>query len=195
MSEYALGNFGWLMALAFLLWGLSIVGVVVALRADVRTLGGRVGLGFLLVGAAGAMLAGVFPTDPITTTPDGMSTTGTLHSLGAMLGDGLPVGAALVTWSLVRHNSAWSSSRRSLVSATLLAWLGFALVTISMIVLLPQGGGQLGPDVPIGWQVRCMTVAYLAWVMVAARSALGQHVGSRKEAPSQHPNPSVSLNA
>jgi len=175
ISEYALGNLGWIMTLAFLLWGLSAVGVFAALRPHVPTLAGRVGLGFLLIGAAGPILAGIFPADPITTGPDAMSATGVLHSLGAVLGDGLPIGAALLTWSLVRNNPAWSTFMRPLVAATLLAWLGVVLLTGSMMVLQPQGAGQLGPDVPIGWQGRFMLLAELAWVIVAARSALRQY--------------------
>src|SRR5262245_49529813 len=127
ISEYALGSFGWLMTLAFLAWGFAALGAVVALRPHVHTRVGRVGLGFLVIGAAGPLLAGIFPADPATTPPDAMTFTGVLHSLGAVLGDGLPIGAALITWSLVRKNPAWTPFRRSLVTATLLAWLGAAL--------------------------------------------------------------------
>jgi hypothetical membrane protein len=162
ISVYGLGNFGWLMTLAFLLWGLGSIGVAVALQSHVPTLAGRVGLGFLLIGGVGPILAGVFPSDPLTTAPDAMSTTGIVHSLGAVLGDGVPIGAAFVTWSLVRTNAAFSIFRRSLVTATVLAGSGLVLVSVSMLVLLPEGGGQLGADVPIGWQGRFMVVAYLA---------------------------------
>jgi hypothetical protein len=172
ISEYALGDFGWVMTLAFLSWGLSAIGVFVALRSHVPTRGGRIGLAFLLVGGAGPILAGIFPTDPITTAPDAMTTTGSLHSLGAVLADGIPIGAALITWSLVRKNPAWAPARRHLVLVTVLAWIGFAVLTVSMAVLLPESGGQLGPDVPVGWPGRFLVAAYAAWLLVAAGSAI-----------------------
>lgn len=172
ISEYALGEHGWIMTLAFLSWGASAVGLFVALRAHVQTLGGRIGRAFLLVGAAGPILAAWFPMDPITTPPDALTMSGNLHSLGAMLGDGVPIGAALITWSLARHNRAWSTARWSLVSTAVLAWIGVVVVTAILAVYLPRNGGVLGPAVPIGWPSRFMIVAYLGWIMTAACHAM-----------------------
>ena len=82
ISEYALGDYGWIMTIAFLTWGLSAVSLFVAIRSQVQTLAGRIGLVFLLVGAASPILAAIFPTDPITTPPDAMTTSGAIHSTG-----------------------------------------------------------------------------------------------------------------
>jgi hypothetical protein len=172
ISEYALGDYGWVMIIAFLAWGLSALSAFVALRSQIHTLAGRVGLGFLLIGAAGPILAGLFPTDPITTPADAMTTTGTIHALGAVLGDAIPVAATLLTLSLVRKSPAWSSVRKPLIWATALAWVGFVVLTVSMLLLLPQHGGQLGPEVLVGWQNRFMVLAYAAWPMTAAWCAL-----------------------
>jgi hypothetical protein len=172
ISEYALGEHGWIMTIAFLAWGLSALSLFVAIRSQVRTRTGRLGLGFLLVGAAGPLLAGLFPTDPITTPTDAMTTAGTLHALGAVLGDAIPVAATLLTLSLVRKSPGWSLVRRPLIWATVLAWVGFVVLTVSMFLLLPQHGGQLGPEVLVGWQNRFMVVAYAAWPMTAAWCAL-----------------------
>ena len=168
ISGYALGDYGWIMTIAFLAWGLSAISLFVTMRSQVQTRGGRIGLAFLLVGAAGPILAALFPTDPITTPPDAMTTGGAIHSLGAVLGDGIPIAATLLTLSLVRNNPDWSTVRKPLIGATLLAWLGFVLLTASMAILLPQHGGRLGPDVLVGWQNRFMVVAYTAWLMTAA---------------------------
>lgn len=173
ISEYALGEHGWIMTLAFLAWGLSAIGLFVAIRSQTRTVGGRIGLGFLLIGAAGPILAAVFPADPITTPPDALTTNGTLHSLGAVLGgNSLPIAAALLTWSLTRSKASWSSVRRRLVWATVLAWAGLIVFSVSMAILLPRGGGQLGPEVAVGWQNRFMVVTYLAWLAIAAGLAV-----------------------
>jgi hypothetical protein len=172
ISEYALGDHGWLMTLAFLLWGSSAIGVFVALRSQVQTTGGRIGLAFLLLGAAGPILAAIFPMDPLTAPADAATTSGTLHSVGAVLGDGIAIGAALITWSLARKNPAWARARRPLLWATVLAWAGAVALSVSMIILLPQHGGRLGPDVPVGWQGRFMAAAYVAWLMTAAACAM-----------------------
>lgn len=177
ISEYALGKYGWIMTVAFLAWGLSAISLFVAIRSQVQMLTGRIGLVFLLIGAAGPILAALFPTDPITTPPDAMTTRGAIHSLGAVLGDAIPIAATLFTLSLVRNNPSWSPVRKPLIWATVLAWVGFVVFTVSMAILLPQNGGQLGPDVLIGWQNRFMVVAHAAWPMTAAWCAIRVHAG------------------
>jgi hypothetical protein len=172
ISEYALGDYGWIMTIAFLAWGLSAISLFVAIRFQIHTLAGRIGLVFLLVGAAGPILAGLFQTDPITTPPDAITTSGFIHSMGAMLGDGMLIAATLLTLSLVRNNPDWSTARVPLVLTAVLAWVGAIVLTVSMAILLPQHGGQLGPDVLIGWQGRFCVVAYTAWLMTAALYAI-----------------------
>lgn len=172
ISEYALGDYGWIMTIAFLAWGLSAISLFVAISSQIHSLVGRIGMAFLLIGAAGPILAALFPTDPITTPVDAMTTGGSIHSLGAVLGDGIPIAATLLTLSLVRKNPNWSSVRKPLIWATVLAWVGFVVLTVSMAILLPQHGGQLGPDVFVGWQNRFMVVTYTAWLMTAAWCAM-----------------------
>jgi hypothetical protein len=174
ISEYALGGTGWLMTAAFLLWSASAVLLFWALRPHVSTLGGRIGLGFLLVGAAGPLLAALFPMDPLGA--EGRSTAGALHELGAVLSDGVPIAAALLTWGLVRHNPAWSAARRPLVTTAFLAWVGVVLFSVMLAVLLPRHGGHLGPEVTVGWPARLMITAYVLWIVTAAWHArrLGQ---------------------
>jgi hypothetical protein len=92
ISMYAIGTHGWVMTLAFLLWGLSPIGLFVALRPRLRTWGGRVGLAFLFIGGSGPILAAVFPTDSISAGT--MTLTGRLHEIGAVLGDGIPIATA-----------------------------------------------------------------------------------------------------
>jgi hypothetical protein len=101
-----------------------------------------------------------------------MTTGGMIHALGAVLGDGIPIAATLLTLSLIRNNPTWSSAGKPLIWTTVLAWVGFVVLTVSMVVLLPQHGGQLGPDVVVGWQNRLMVVAYVAWLMTAGWCAM-----------------------
>jgi hypothetical protein len=100
-----------------------------------------------------------------------MTIPGTLHSLGALLGDALLIAATLLTIGLLRNNPRWRVARGLLIMGTIVAWIAFALVTTQMMVLLPQHGGQLGPEVQIGWSSRFWVVVYAIWVMMAAWGA------------------------
>lgn len=39
-----------------------------------------------------------------------------------------------------------------------------------MAALLTQHGGQLGPEVTVGWQSRLLVVAYAAWCAIKVRA-------------------------
>ena len=166
ISEYALGANGWVMVLAFLSLALSCASLFVAIRSQTRTMGGKIGLAFLLVAAAGLIIAAIFTTDPITASRDELTTHGNLHALGAALGTGFPIAATLIGWSLAR-NQVWSSARRSLAWSAGLTWIGFLVFALSMAVMFPDDG-TFGPDVLIGWPNRFMMAAYCVWLMVVA---------------------------
>jgi hypothetical protein len=170
ISEYALGDYGWIMVIAFLSLAVSCVSLFVAIRSQIRTLGGKIGLAFLLIAAAGLIIATIFTTDPITAGRDELTTHGNLHGLGAALGTGFPIAATLIGWSLAR-NRAWSPARQSLLWAAGSAWIGFLVFALSMVVMFPDDG-TFGPDVLIGWPNRFMMVTYSAWLMVVAWRAL-----------------------
>src|SRR5215204_3309080 len=171
ISEYAIGRYGWMMVLAFLSLALGYVGLFVAIRSQLRTITGRIGLALLLVSALGLIIAAVFTTDPITVSEDALTTEGTLHNLGGTLGMAMPFAAALVGWTLAR-NPAWSSAKRPLLWATGLALVAFVVSFVSLGVMVSQSGGEFGPDVPVGWPNRFEIVAYSVWLMVVARHAL-----------------------
>jgi hypothetical protein len=173
ISEYEIGRYGWVMALAFLSLAFSCVSLFVAIRPQVQTTGGKVGLAFLLVAAAGTTIAAIFTSDPITASSDELTTHGNLHALGAALGTGFPIAAALISRSLAR-NRAWSQARRSLLWSAVVAWIGFLVFALSMVVMFPDDG-EFGPDVLIGWPNRLMIVAYSGWLIVVARQAIQAH--------------------
>ena len=171
ISEYAIGDYGWIMALAFLSFAVGYVALFIAIRSQTRTISGRIGLGLLLVSAAGLAVAGVFTTDPITTTKDATTTTGDLHSLGGTLGIAMPVAAALISWNLAR-NPAWSVVRRSLLSAAGLALVAFLVSSVSSGIMLAQHDGKFGPEVLVGWPNRIEVLAYSVWLMTVAWHAI-----------------------
>jgi hypothetical protein len=46
ISEYAIGEYGWIMVLAFLSLALAYVSLLVAIRSQLRTIAGRIGLAY-----------------------------------------------------------------------------------------------------------------------------------------------------
>lgn len=170
ISEYALGKHGWVMTAAFLALATSCVATFIAIRSQVSLKPGKVGLFFILLAALGFAIAAIFPTDPIMTKSDALTTGGMLHSVGAVLADGIPLASAFVGVPLLRRNNYWQSMRNTLIGGMVLAWSAFVLVTVSLILLAPDG--QLGPDVKVGWQSRYMMGAYALWLILMCWSAL-----------------------
>ena len=167
MSEYALGNYGWVMMIGFFSLALSCAALFAAIRSQISTKGGKIGLGFLLVVAAALVAAGIFPQDPVTAKPDELTTHGNLHGLAAMVGiPGFAVAAVLISLSLVR-NQAWFSARRSLLWMANLYWIALVAMFVYLGVALPQAGG-FGPGVYVGWFNRLVVLAQCAWLMTVA---------------------------
>jgi len=171
ISEYAIGDFGWIMVFAFLSLALSYVSLFVAIRSQLRTIVGRIGLALLVVSALGLTIAAIFTTDPITVSKDDVTTEGTLHNLGGTFGIAMPFAAAIIGWKLAR-NPAWYSARRPLLWATGLALVAFVVSFFSLGVMASQSGGKFGPDVLVGWPNRLEVVAYSVWLMVVAWQAV-----------------------
>ena len=171
ISEYAIGDYGWMMVVAFLSLALSYVSLFVAIRSQLRTIVGHIGLALLLVSALGLTIAAIFTTDPLTVSEDALTTEGTLHNLGGTLGMAMPFAAGLIGWRLAR-NPAWSSARRPLLWATALSLVAFLVSFVSLGVMVSWNGGEFGPDVLVGWPNRIETVAYSVWLMVVARQAI-----------------------
>ena len=171
ISEYAIGDYGWIMVLAFLSLALSYVSLFVAIRSQLRNIVGRIGLALLLVSALGLTIAAIFTTDPITVSEDALTTEGTLHNLGGTLGMAMPFAAGLIGWKLAR-NPAWSSAKRPLLWATGLALVGHRDHLTAFGVMVSQSGGKFGPDVLVGWPNRFEILAYSVWLMVVARQAI-----------------------
>lgn len=169
ISEYAIGEFGWLMTLAFFSLAVSCVSLFMAIKSQVRTIAGKIGLALLLITAAGMAIAGIFPTDPITTSKETMSSNGQLHELGAML-DLMPFAALLISWSLARHNQAWRTVRRALAWTAGLPLIGLIVFMASVTFMLPSDG-TFGPDVLVGWPNRILILTYCVWLGVVAWKA------------------------
>ncbi|MFN8440791.1 MAG: DUF998 domain-containing protein [Caldilineaceae bacterium] len=170
ISEYTLGAYGWLMALAFGSLAVSFSACFLAIKSQLRTVVGRIGLAMLLISATSMVLAALFKTDPITTPPDAVTTSGALHNLGGSLGLAMPFAGLLVCWGLT-HNPAWRAALRSLWWVTGIALASTVTFIVALVLLIPSDG-MLGPDVHVGWFGRVEIVAYSVWLMVVAWQAL-----------------------
>ena len=173
ISEYAIGAYGWLIMLAFFCLALSCASLFIAIKSQVPTLAGKIGLVLLLITAVGMTIAGLFPTDPITTGREAMTRTGQLHELGALL-DLMPFAAPLISWSLARHNPAWKSARRALAWTAWLPLLGLVVFMGSTMLMLPADG-QFGPEVLVGWPNRFLILTYCTWLAAIAWQANNLH--------------------
>jgi len=170
ISEYELGRYGWVMALAFLSLAVSYVALFIAIHSQLRTIIGRIGLAALLISAVGLAMAGIFTTDPITTSPEDITTNGMLHNVGGTLGLAMTFAAAFISWTMAR-NPAWSSARRSLLWTAGIALACTVGFIVFLMAVLPSDG-KFGPNVPVGWPSRIEILAYCAWLMVVARQAI-----------------------
>jgi hypothetical protein len=164
ISEYELGQYGWMMVVAFLSLGVSAGSLLIAIRSQIRTVGGRIGLAFLAISVIGFVMAAIFQTDPITI---GKATWhGNLHNVAAQLGGSISLAGLLIGWSLAR-NKAWINTRRSLLWISAIAVLGW-VAALYMSALIAQHHSMFGPSLHVGWSNRVIIIAYGAWLLAFA---------------------------
>lgn len=159
ISEYALGDFGWMMHLAFGLLALAQISVAITIFPHIRTVTGYIGLVILGISAIGVIIAGIFVTDPITVSPDDATFSGSMHSIGAML-DYTPVAALLISLSLSRLD-VWRPMKRVLLTSSIIA-----IVAMLLFVLQIPQDGQFGPGVLAGMFGRFLILANIAWLTI-----------------------------
>jgi len=162
ISEYQLGDYGFLMSLAFCLLGAGALLLALSLRPRLRTRGGRVGWWGLLVIGTAFFIGGVFP--PVQTPV----IIGYLHGVSGLVAIfGSPIAFTLTGRSLACSDVLSLLSRR-LRWATLTAWCGLAvfLASLTSASLTDQMNSPLPPWVSLA--NRFMVVTYCIWFMMAA---------------------------
>jgi len=178
ISEYATGRHAWIMKSAFLIWGASCAALSLALRHEVGTRAGKVGVAVLLVAATAMVPAGLFPQDPVTAAPDELTTSGSIHALASMIGiPGLPIAAMLISSSLWRTNERWRSNRSLIMTTAHATWISLALMAAYLVWAVPRAGG-FNPQVWAGWMNRLVVGSYLTW-QVAVACCLFIHAKAR----------------
>jgi hypothetical protein len=175
ISEYALGQYGWVLSLMFLSLGMGPWALVVAIWSQVPTRAGQVGLWLLIFAGLGGAMASVFDI-----------THETGHGIAGLLGVvGFPIGALLVSVSLGRIQT-WHGARRRLLWIANLSWGSVVLMMVTLAIMTIQvanaNGGHLPQHAPKslppgvlaldGWADRLIVLTNCAWVLLVACHAV-----------------------
>jgi hypothetical protein len=171
VSEYANGDYSWILSLMFIFWALSSWLLAFTLWPVVKTTAGKVGLYFLILSGIGEAMAAAFDINH------------SLHGLASFLGIGsLPVAALLISTSLGR-TEAWSAAKKPLLWSAHLTWISVVLMAATFALLIStfmQSGAEMPTDstavttLPdgvialVGWANRFLILIFCAWVMIVA---------------------------
>lgn len=173
ISEYEIGNYGWLMRAAFFSLAAANASLIPAIRPQMRRLAGHTGLWLLVLPVIGLLIAGIFPTGPITTPPQDYSFSMWMHSLGGLPAIlGMPVAALVLSLNLLRRDRSRTNGRTKLliVSLVVLMWVCL-IVWLVMASIQQQTFYRTGENVYafIGYPNRIYMVAYCAWLIAVAK--------------------------
>jgi hypothetical protein len=160
LSEYANGEYSWVLSLLFLAWALSSWALAVAIWSQVNGIGGKLGLGFLIAAGVGEAMASVFDINH------------PLHNLAGMIGVlSLPAAAMLISVRLVR-TPAWLGGRKMLLWTANLTWASLVLMFAALFIMI-RGYTLFGNRlIFVGWANRLLVVVYCVWVVTVAVQAL-----------------------
>jgi hypothetical protein len=171
VSEYANGEYPWVLSLMFIFWALSSWLLAFTLWPEVKTTAGKVGVYFLIVSGLGEAMAAAFDINH------------SLHGLASFLGIGsLPIAALLISTSLSRAET-WSAAKKPLLWYAHLTWISVILMAATFALLIStfmQTGAEMPTDsstvttLPdgvialVGWANRFLILVYCAWVTLTA---------------------------
>lgn len=172
VSEYANGNYAWVLSLFFIFWGMSSWALAYAIWSEPKTRAGRIGLYFLVAAGIGEVMAAFFDINH------------SLHSLASLIGiPSLAIAAMLISKSLSKEE-AWASVKKNLLLSANLTWISILLMAISFVILMvtfAQSGAEMPTDsttvtaLPagviglVGWANRLLIIVYNAWVIFVAK--------------------------
>lgn len=134
ISEYALGQFGWVLSLMFIAGALNVWCLAYSLRTEMVTKWGKIGLVLLIASGIGSAMASFFEI------PHPM------HNLAGLIGVlCLPTAAMVISVHLNRLPK-WSGSKTLIIWTANFTWISLVIFIISMIVLMvtyTQSGGDM----------------------------------------------------
>jgi len=172
VSEYATGEFEWMLFVFFTTWGLSTWCVCYVVWGRATSWAARVGILLLFISGLGEILAAFFNVNH----PQ--------HGTAGALGVPPFVVAALLVSYHLRTKPEWADGRRWLLSTAHAAWISLVLLVVTMVVMIagfskagiPMGQGQVPPtEVPdgviaiIGYVNRLLIAVFVGWLLLVAR--------------------------
>jgi hypothetical protein len=154
-SEYAVGQFGYLMTSAFIVLSVATWALVIGLRRDLaKPAQSRVGLVFLGVFSIGLLVAATFPID-LEGAPQTLA--GTIHRInGPLTFLSLVVGINLVSRKL-KHDERWRPTHR--------------IASVLALVMIPEflaGGLAAARETGAGIAQRILVATFATWFLVIA---------------------------
>jgi hypothetical membrane protein len=169
VSEYANGQYGWVLSLMFVSWAVSSWVLAYTIWPEVNTTAGKIGLIFLIAAGVGEAMGGLFDINH------------PLHGLASLVGIGsLPIAAMLISLSFARSET-WSFAKKTLLWTANLTWISVLLMAaafIIMIVTFTWSGAPMPAEPPttlppgviafVGWANRFLIMVYCLWVMNVA---------------------------
>lgn len=160
ISEYELGNFGFLMSFAFVSLGAGSLFLARAIWSDLWTKGGHFGRWWLLLIGIAYIGAGIFTPDPASIIES------RLHGIfGIIVIFSSPIMFTLL-WRSIVHHEQWSGVSDILKWMTILTWLG--LLSFSASIFIFYGVAPGSNTLVVGWMNRFMVAAYSAWLITVA---------------------------
>jgi hypothetical protein len=175
ISEYALGNYKWLLTLFFICWGLASISSAFMLWNVVTSGWAKFGATLVFITGVGAIMGGLFDVQH------------KLHGLAFGIGiPFLPIGALLISYHLLKK-AEWQEFSGTLLVSTHSIWISVVLMGLTMFLLfssLKSAGIAFGPDsAPMnelpkgiigvnGWANRLLLPCYLAYPILTAKMVL-----------------------
>ncbi len=175
VSEYALGDFKWLLSIFFVCWGLGSITLSLALWKRIDKPAAKTGAVLLFISGIGASLAAWYDVSQ----PTG-------HGIAGMLGiPTVPIAAVLLTYHLTRKKP-WLQHKKPLLWLAHGTWVMVVAMVVAMIVMMngfAQAGVAMGPDAPtpetlpdgvvavVGYVNRLLILADILWIIWVARIA------------------------
>lgn len=172
VSEYALGNYKWLLTVFFFCWGLCSIFSGLMLWNVVTSGWAKFGVILFFITGIGAIMGGLFDVQH------------KLHGLSFGIGvPFMPIGALIVTYHLLKKVE-WQSNSTTMLLSSHSIWISLILMAISMFVLfstLKSTGIVYGPDSPpltelpagvigfSGWANRFLVLCYILYPILTAR--------------------------
>jgi len=167
ISEYGLGNAGWLMKVTFFSLGISFLFLGIYLIKKLSNIGSKVGGVLLILASLGNFLAGVFNTDPVSTLPDQMTISGQIHNAAAGLLGFMILATVFITFQF-RKQEQLKPYKKNILLLTIILWvLEFSLIA-TMGIYLSETNGMITQETPIGWLGRIVIVFCAIWIWACA---------------------------